>query len=144
MFIHRIISKYIEKNYSLSSEDIEKYSEQATKYAKTSSEREKVAQKVERDSVDIKKAEYMQSKIGEQFDGIVSNITSFGVFVELENTVEGLIRFENLGFEYFVYDEDHKQLIGEDTGTVFKIGDRIRIQVIEANKEFRRISFARI
>ena len=131
LFIHRIISKYIEKNYSLSNEEIEKYSEEATKYAKTSSEREKIAQKVERDSVDIKKAEFMQNKIGEQYEGIISNITSFGVFVELENTVEGLIRFENLGFEYFIYDEDHKQLIGENTGTVFKIGDSIRIQVIE-------------
>lgn len=144
LFIHRIISKYIEKNYSLSNEEIEKYSEEATKYAKTSSEREKIAQKVERDSVDIKKAEFMQNKIGEQYEGIISNITSFGVFVELENTVEGLIRFENLGFEYFIYDEDHKQLIGENTGTVFKIGDSIRIQVIEANKELRRISFARV
>ena len=144
LFIHRIISKYIEKNYSLSNEEIEKYSEEATKYAKTSSEREKIAQKVERDSVDIKKAEFMQNKIGEQYEGIISNITSFGVFVELENTVEGLIRFENLGFEYFIYDEDHKQLIGENTGTVFKIGDSIKIQVIEANKELRRISFARV
>lgn len=144
LFIHRIISKYIEKNYSLSQEDLEKYSEQATKYAKTSSEREKIAQKVERDSVDIKKAEYMESKVGEQYEGIISNITSFGVFVELENTVEGLIRFENLGFEYFEYDEDRKQLIGENTGTIFKIGDPIKIQVIEANKELRRISFARI
>ena len=86
----------------------------------------------------------MQNKIGEQYEGIISNITSFGVFVELENTVEGLIRFENLGFEYFIYDEDHKQLIGENTGTVFKIGDSIKIQVIEANKELRRISFARV
>lgn len=144
LFIHRIISKYIEKNYRLSNEELEKYSEEATKYAKTSSEREKIAQKVERDSVDIKKAEFMQDKIGEQYEGIISNITSFGVFVELENTVEGLIRFENLGFEYFIYDEDHKQLIGENTGTVFKIGDSIKIQVIEANKELRRISFARV
>ena len=143
LFIHRIISKYIEKNYNLSDEDIEKYSEEATKYAKTSSEREKVAQKVERDSVDIKKAEFMQSKIGEEYDGIISNITSFGVFVELENTVEGLIRFENLGDEYFVYEEEHKQLIGEDSGDVFNVGDKIRIKVIEANKEMRRISFAR-
>ena len=144
LFIHRIISKYIEKNYTLSEAEIEKYSEQATKYAKTSSEREKVAQKVERDSVDIKKAEFMQSKIGEQYEGIISNITSFGVFVELENTVEGLVRFENLGDEYFVYDEEHKQLIGENSGTVFNIGDKMKIQVIEANKELRRISFARV
>ena len=144
LFIHRIISKYIEKNYNLSDEDIEKYSEQATKYAKTSSEREKVAQKVERDSIDIKKAEYMQSKIGNEYEGIISNITSFGVFVELENTVEGLVRFENLGDEYFIYDEERKQLIGEDGGEVFKIGDKMKIIVVEANKEMRRISFARV
>ena len=144
LFIHRVISKYIEKNYSVSDDDIEKYTEQATKYARTSSEREKIAQKVERDAVDIKKAEYMQSKIGEQYEGIISNITSFGVFVELENTVEGLVRFENLGDEYFIYDEEHKQLIGERSGTIFNIGEKMKIQVIEANKELRRISFARV
>ena len=143
LFIHRIISKYIEKNYSLSDEDLDKYSEQATKYARTSSEREKIAQKVERDSVDIKKAEFMQSKIGEEYDGIISNITQFGVFVELENTVEGLVRFENLGDEYFVYDEEHKQLYGEESGEVLNIGDKMHIKVVEANKEMRRVSFAR-
>ena len=144
LFIHRIISKYIEKNYSLSDDDLEKYSEQATKYAATSSEREKIAQKVERDSEDIKKAEFMQSKIGEEYDGIISNITSFGVFVELDNTVEGLVRFENLGDEYFVYDEEHKQLYGEQSGTVLNIGDKMHIRVIEANKELRRVSFERV
>ena len=143
LFIHRIISKYIEKNYSLSDDDLDKYSEQATKYARTSSEREKIAQKVERDSVDIKKAEFMQSKIGEEYDGIISNITAFGVFVELENTVEGLVRFENLGDEYFVYDEEHKQLYGEESGKVLNIGDKMHIRVVEANKEMRRVSFAR-
>ena len=143
LFIHRIISKYIEKNYSLSDDDLDKYSEQATKYARISSEREKIAQKVERDSVDIKKAEFMQSKIGEEYDGIISNITAFGVFVELENTVEGLVRFENLGDEYFVYDEEHKQLYGEESGKVLNIGDKMHIRVVEANKEMRRVSFAR-
>ena len=86
----------------------------------------------------------MQSKIGEEYDGIISNITSFGVFVELDNTVEGLIRFENLGDEYFNYDEEHKRLIGESTGTIYNIGDKISIRVIEANKELRRISFEKI
>ena len=71
------------------------YYEKATNFAEKSSEREKIAQKVERDSVDIKKAEFMQDKIGEEYEGIVSSITSFGMFVELDNTVEGLIRFEN-------------------------------------------------
>ena len=144
LFIHRIISKYIEKNYNLSNEELDKYAQQATKYAKSSSEREKVAQKVERDSVDIKKAEFMQFKIGEEYEGIISNITSFGVFVELENTVEGLIRFENLGDEYFIYDEEHKTLIGEISKDTFKIGESMRIRVIEANKELRRVSFERV
>ena len=59
---------------------------------------------MERDSIDIKKAEYMSNKIGEEYEGIISGVTQFGVFVELENTVEGLIRFENLGDEYYEYD----------------------------------------
>ena len=113
-------------------------------YADSSSERERVAQKVERDSIDIKKAEYMQDKIGNIYDGIVSNVTSFGVFVELENTVEGLIRFENLGDEYFIYDEEHKHLIGEHSNEIIKVGDAMTIKVIEANKESRRISFRRV
>jgi len=144
LFIHRIISKYLEKNYNIKNTDSEKYKIQSEKYAKTSSEREKVAQKVERDSVDIKKAEYMQSKIGQEYEGIISNITSFGVFVELENTVEGLIRFENLGNEFFVFNEENKTLIGEKSGNIYKIGDSLNIRVIEANKELRRISFEKV
>ena len=85
----------------------------------------------------------MQDKIGEEYEGIISNITAFGVFVELENTVEGLVRFENLGDEYFEYDEEHKRLIGEVTKEIFNIGEKMRIKVIEASKETRRISFAR-
>ena len=141
LFIHRIISMYLDNNYNINEDIINKYSEQSVKYAERSSDREKIAQKVERDSEDIKKAEYMQNKIGEEYEGIVSSITSFGMFVELENTVEGLIRFENLGNEYFIYDQERKILIGEQSNTIYKIGQRVRIRVIEANKELRRISF---
>jgi len=74
----------------------------AEKYSKTSTEAEKTATKAERDAEDIKKAEFMESKIGEEYFGIVSSITSFGMFVELESTIEGLIRFENMGNEYFI------------------------------------------
>ena len=83
----------------------------------------------------------MESKIGQIYEGIVSNITNFGMFVELENTVEGLIRFENLGNEYFIYDQEHKHLIGENSNKVYKIGDKVNIQVIDASKELRRVSF---
>ena len=144
LFIHRIISKYLENNYMMDEEEKEEYFKLAENDARQSTEREKIATQVERDSIDIKKAEYMEGKIGEEYDGIISGVTQFGVFVELENTVEGLIRFENLGDEYFEYDPDRKTLIGERTKVVFKIGDKIKIRVIEANKQEKRISFERI
>ena len=142
LFIHRIISKYLESNYQLTEELLEKYHKQAVQYAQSSSEREKIAQKVERDAEDIKKAEFMQNKVGEEYDGIISSITSFGIFVELENTVEGLIRFENLGDEYFIYDENRKTLQGEKSKKIYKIGDAIHIKVIYADKLTRRIDFS--
>lgn len=144
LFIHRIISKYLKNDYTMSEKQVEFYNKVAENNAKQSSDREKIATQVERDSVDIKKAEYMSKKIGEQYEGIISGVTQFGVFVELENTVEGLIRFENLGDEYYEYDADHKILIGERSKETFKIGDKINIEVIDANKQEKRISFKRI
>ncbi len=144
LFIHRVISKYINSNYNLDELTKDKFEEQAKKYADSSSEREKVAQKAEREAEYIKKAEFMQNKIGEIYEGIISSITSFGIFVELENTVEGMIRFDDLGREYYIYDEDRKQLIGERTKEVFKIGDKITIQVTEANKALKQINFKRV
>ncbi len=144
LFIHRIISRYLENNYQLTEEQLEKYQEQSLRYAESSSDREKIAQKVERDAEDIKKAEFMQDKIGEEYDGIISSITSFGVFVELENTVEGLIRFDDLGDEYFIYDENKKTLQGEKSKKMYKIGDSIHIKVIFADKLTRRIDFASV
>ena len=141
MFIHRIISKYLEENYVVNEKFVTKYKQQAEDRAKQSSEREKVATEVEREAENIKKAEYMESRIGEEYDGIVSSITSFGMFVELDNTVEGLIRFDKLENEYFIYDEDRKRLIGERSNKVYKIGDKVRIRVISANKLLRQIDF---
>lgn len=141
LFIHRIISKYIENNYDIKEKEIQKLYDLAEKRADSSSEREKIATKVEREAIDIKKAEYMENKIGEVYEGIVSSVTQFGIFVELENTVEGLIRFENLGDEYFIYDENKKILIGERTNKIYKIGDKVKIKVIKANKLLRQIDF---
>ena len=141
LFIHRIISNYLENRYDVNEEWIEYYEQKAEERAKQSSEREKIATKVERDSEDLKKAEYMEGKIGEIYTGIVSSVTQFGIFVELENTVEGLIRFENLGNEYFIYDENRKRLIGEKTNTTYSIGDMVKIRVISANKMLRQIDF---
>ena len=141
LFIHRIISKYLENEYFVNDFFIKKYSKRAAKRADNCSEREKIATKVEREAIDIKKAEFMENKIGEEYDGIVSSVTSFGIFVELDNTVEGLIRYENLGDEYFIYDEDKKQAIGEISNKIYKIGDKVRIRVLDSNKLLRKIDF---
>ncbi|MBO5398114.1 MAG: ribonuclease R [Clostridia bacterium] len=142
LFIHRVISEYIEHGYNLSENRLQELKGKAIKYAETSSDCEKLATKAEREAEDIKKAEFMEDKIGQEFDGIVSSITSFGMFVELESTVEGLIRFENMGAnEYYIYDENRKNLVGEKTNRVFKIGDKVKIRVIEANKLIRKIAF---
>ena len=144
LFIHRIISKYLEDNYDVEENFVEEYKKQAEERAKQSSERENIATKVERESEDIKKAEYMEGRIGEEYEGIICSVTSFGIFVELENTVEGLIRFDDLGDEYFIYDEERKMLIGEQTRTTYKIGDKINIRVKDASKLMRTVDFEKI
>ena len=141
LFIHRIISKYIETNYMVNDFWIKKYEKRAEKRAENCSERERTATKVEREAIDIKKAEFMEDKIGEEYDGIVSSVTNFGIFVELDNTVEGLIRYEKLGDEYFIYNEERREAIGENSHKVYKIGDKVKIKVIDANKLLRRIDF---
>ena len=141
LFIHRVISEYLEKGYNLDEQRISELENKALKYAESSTEAEKIATKAERDAEDIKKAEFMEDKVGQEFSGIVSSITAFGMFVELESTVEGLIRFENMGNEYFIYDENRKTLTGERTNRRFKIGDQVKIRVIAANKMLRKVAF---
>ena len=138
LFIHRVISEY----FTSSDKQKERFAEKAPKYAKNSSEREKVAQKVEREAESMKKAEFMEDKIGNVYDGIISSVTNFGIFGELESTVEGLIRFEDLGDEYFIYNESNRTLIGEKSNKIYKIGDKVKIKVIKASKEAREIDFA--
>ena len=141
LFIHRVISKYLDANYNLPETFKEKYAKQAEKYAESSSECEQIATKAERESEDIKKAEYMQNKIGEEYEGIISSITSFGMFVELENTVEGLVRVADMKDDYYIYDDINKTLIGKETGKIFKLGQKVNIEVVSADKQTRKIDF---
>ena len=141
LFIHRVISKYLENNYVLDDEEYNLLEKQAEDRSVKSSEREKIATEVEREALKMKMAEYMEERIGKEYDAIISSITSFGIFAELENTIEGLIRFENLGDEYFIYNEERKIIIGEITNKTYKIGDKIRIRVIRASKELKEIDF---
>ena len=95
----------------------------------------------ERETDELKKTEFMLDKIGEEFDGIISSVTNFGLFVELPNTIEGLVHVSYLTDDYYHYDERQYAMIGERTGNVFRIGDEITVRVINVNKDERSIDF---
>ena len=140
LIIHRIMKEYI--NGKLNDKRNEYYSAILPEIAKQCSEREKNAEEAERDYEDLKKTEYMKKYIGESFSGVVSSITSFGMFVELENTVEGLIRLSSMHDDYYNYNEKLYCLVGERTGKTYRIGDAIKVLVTNATPETRQIDFA--
>ena len=142
LFIHRVISDYIESGYILSDKKINKYAEQAVEYSKSSNETEKQATLIERDFDDLYKCIYMNKFIGENFDAVISNVTSFGIFVRLENTVEGLISFDNINdMDYYIYDEKKHRLVGKNTSRVFKIGDKLTVKLVKADVRLKEIDF---
>lgn len=112
-----------------------------SKAALQASEREITAQEAERDADDLKKAEYMQAHVGETFTGVISSVTSFGMFVELNNTVEGLVRMADLQDDYYRYDERNHQLVGERTKKIYRIGDTVEIIVARADIFNKQIDF---
>ncbi|MBP7254704.1 MAG: ribonuclease R, partial [Negativicutes bacterium] len=105
------------------------------------SQRERAAAEAERETVDLKKVEYMTQFIGQHFMGIINGVTAFGIFVELESGVEGLVRVSSMQNDYYVYVEEQYALIGEHTKKVYRLGDQIEIIVANANIEERNIDF---
>ncbi|AHV95104.1 ribonuclease R [Paenibacillus sabinae] len=141
LVIHRVIREVLESGGALGEKRHEYLASRMPDIAQQSSERERVAVEAERDTEQLKKAEYMLDKVGEEFEAMVSSVTSFGMFVELENTVEGLIRLSNLTDDYYHFDEGHMALIGERTSKVFRIGDEVKIRVAKVNMDDHTIDF---
>lgn len=139
LVIHRIIREFLEGR--LTEERQEALAAVLPDAARQSSERERIAVEAERETDALKKAEFMMDKIGEEFDGIISGVTSFGLFVELDNTVEGLIRLSDLTDDYYHFDEKHMVLIGERTSRVFRIGDEVRVRVARVDLDERNVDF---
>lgn len=137
--IHRIIRDMLQGK--LSGDRIKALRAIVDEVSLQSSERERNAELAERDVDDMKKAEYMMGHVGEQFTGLISTITSFGMFIELENTIEGLVRMESLDDDYYVYDEEHMQLVGERTKNVYKLGQTVEVEVIKADATLRQVDF---
>lgn len=140
LIVHRLIRTYlIEKK--MDAKTISHWKERLPEIARHASMMERRAVDAERDTDDLKKAEFMQDKIGEEFTGIISSVTNFGMFVELENTVEGLIHVSFLTDDYYRYDEQHQVLIGERTANVFRVGDEVRVRVAGVNMDEFTIDF---
>lgn len=139
LIIHRIIKEFL--NGRLNEERVEYLQEVLPGMADHCSQRERLAEEVEREVDDLKKAEYMLDKIDMEFDGIISGVTHYGLFVQLENTVEGLVRITALDDDYYVYHEKHYCLIGERTRKVYRLGDNVRVKVVNVDISSRNIDF---
>lgn len=137
--IHRIIKEYL--NGKLDDVRVKKLTNLVDYAAKQSSETERVAQDAEREVDDLKKAEYMLDRIGEEYTGIISSVTSFGMFVELPNTIEGLVHITALDDDYYIYDESHLCLIGERNRKIYKLGDKVKVQCSRVDIPNREIFF---
>lgn len=140
LMIHRIIKEVMDKGH-LSKKRIEKLEGRLHYVSEHSSLQERRAMEAERDSVDLKKVEYMKDKIGKVFTGIINGVTNFGFFVELENLVEGLVHVEDLKDDYYHYNRDQHCLVGESTRKVYRFGDKVKVKVDDVNLDEREIDF---
>lgn len=137
--IHRIIKEQLRGR--LKENRIEHYNKILPDVAKQSSDMERRAAEAERETNKLKKAEYMEERIGEEYEGVISGVTNWGIYVELPNTVEGMVHVSTLPGDYFYYDESAYEMVGESTGKKYKLGERLKIRVNRVDKMSRTIDF---
>ena len=138
--IHRIIKEFI--NGQITDKEIKKLNKRLPEVAEISSRMERRADEAERETDDLKKVEYMKDKIGEEYDGIISGVLPSGFFVELENTIEGMVRISSLTDDYYTFSEQIYGFLGDRTKKVYKLGDAVRIKVVGISIAARQIEFS--
>ncbi|HTK82998.1 MAG TPA: ribonuclease R [Bacteroidota bacterium] len=140
LMIHRLLDEYSRK---MAQKRREKLYDQLPEIAKWSSDRERVAMEAERASVKVMQIEYMKRHLGDEFDAIISGVTNFGLFVEITDLMtEGLVRVRDMEDDYYFYDEKHYALVGRRTKKRYRLGDKVRIQVVRVDPEERQMDFA--
>lgn len=140
LILHRLIHYYDEVGRS--QQDKKRWESRLPDMAKHSSEAERRAIDAERETDELKKTEFMADKVGQEFMGTISSITGFGMFIQLPNTVEGLVHVSMMDDDYYRFDEDHLVMIGERTGKVFRIGQPIKVKLMRADVEEVQIDFS--
>jgi len=138
--IHRIIKENLRGKLTESRRS--HYEKILNEVANHSSKTERRADEAEREVEKMKKVEYMTEHIGEVFEGVISGITSWGIYVELPNTIEGMVRVSDMDDDFYIYDEERYQMIGEHTKKTYKLGQKVKVEVISADKLLRTIDFA--
>jgi ribonuclease R len=139
LVIHRILKKYLKGK--LKGTDTKTYLQRLDRIAEHTSMTERRADEAEREVDDMKKAEYMSQFIGDDFEGTISGVTSFGFFVALDNTVEGFVSVRDRPDDVYSFDEENYRLVGERTGRTFELGMRGQVRLLAASAETRRIDF---
>ncbi|WP_192987610.1 ribonuclease R [Carnobacterium mobile] len=139
LILHRLIRSYGEQGTG--SEQLAKWNNLLPDIAIQSSKMERRAVDAERETDALKKAEYMMDKVGEVYEGIIGSVLRFGLFIELPNTVEGLVHISNMKDDYYEFIEERLMLVGEHTGVVYRIGQKVKIKVMRADPETREIDF---
>ncbi len=137
--IHRIIKENL--HGGIKEKRISHYEAILPEIARHASTTERRADEAERDTEKLKKVEYMSDRIGEQYDGVISGMNQTGIYVELMNTVEGMVRVSEIPKDFFIYDETHFEMRGERTGKVYKLGQKVKVIVVAADKLMRTIDF---
>ena len=138
--VHRLIRKYL-IDHSMNNKELHKWEDKLPELAEHTSQRERRAIEAERDTDELKKAEYMIQHIGDEFEGIVSSVANFGMFIELPNTIEGMVHISNMTDDYYHFDERQMALIGERQAKVFRIGDQVTVKVTHVDVDERMIDF---
>lgn len=137
--IHRIIKDNLRGR--MDEKKIEHYRSILPEVAKHSSETERRAEEAERETLKLKKAEYMQQHIGEEFEGVISGMTKWGMYVELPNTVEGMVHVTNMTDDHYDYYDDRYEMVGVYTNKTYKLGQKVRVRVLGADRLLRTIDF---
>jgi ribonuclease R len=137
--IHRIIHDCIRGR--MTEERKRHYKDILDEAADQSSMTERRAAEVERETVKLKKAQYMLMHVGEPFEGIISSVTSWGMYVELPNTVEGLVRVSDMEDDYYIFDDVRQAMVGRLSGKVYRLGDTVRVIMVGADLNLRTIEF---
>lgn len=140
--VHRMIHSYAEHGFT--DDEQAKWSNKLQEIAEHTSSRERISINAERAVDDLKKTEYMADQVGNTFDAVVSSVTSFGMFIQLDNTVEGLIHISNMKDDFYEFDEKSMSMHGRGTGKIFKVGQPIKVKLIRADVEHRQIDFERV